>query len=65
MNSPGEREEERLWLVKETAQYLRKSESWVYKQVALKKIPHRKVGRDVRFSPAAIKAWFESQPGGG
>ncbi|MDA8171858.1 MAG: helix-turn-helix domain-containing protein [Nitrospiraceae bacterium] len=43
------------------AAYLRVDESWVYKQVSLKAIPHFKAGKYTRFKKSAIDRWSEER----
>ena len=54
---------EQLWGVKEAAEYLRVSPSWVYRMAERGTLPHRKVGRAVRFVPGELRAWVQKQPG--
>lgn len=37
------------------AEYLGVSESWVYKQTARRRIPHTRVGREIRFTPEHVQ----------
>ena len=51
-----------LWTVKEAANYLRKSESWVWQAVRTPEdqqgsIPHAKLGKSPRFIPEEMQAW--------
>jgi excisionase family DNA binding protein len=50
-----------LWTIKETAEYLRMSPSWVYKRVSAGDIPHCKLGTSVRFVPDLVEHWFAEQ----
>jgi excisionase family DNA binding protein len=43
----------------DVAQQLSVPTSWVYKQVSARKIPFVKIGRYVRFEPAAIEQWLQ------
>ncbi len=52
---PPDNATEPLWTVEEVATYLRVSPSWIYRAVALGKLPHTRIGALVRFSPAAIR----------
>jgi len=54
---------ESLWDVASAARYLGMSKDWVYKQAARGVLPYRKIGGGLRFIPAEIRAWAESQPG--
>ncbi|GAA0936353.1 helix-turn-helix domain-containing protein [Actinocorallia libanotica] len=53
---------ERLWSVEDVARYLGVPVStlyqWRHKGVGPK---GRRVGKHVRYDPAAVRAWFESQ----
>lgn len=49
---------------KDVGAKLKKSADWVRKRAADGTLPHRKVGRDLRFEPGAIEAWLKKQPGG-
>ena len=57
-------DDEDLWDVARTAQYLGLSRHWVYKAVATGTIPYRKIGAAVRFVPSEIKAWALRKPPG-
>lgn len=46
-----------LWTVKDAADFLRVSRSWVYQRVASGTIPYLKIGGLVRFDPEAIRAF--------
>ena len=52
-----------LWTCSQVASYLNVSESWVWKQVREDLgLPYIRLGsRNVRFDPAAVKAWVQSQ----
>jgi excisionase family DNA binding protein len=53
--------DEGRWLsVEEIAAYLGVQRDTVYKWVRLKGMPHRKVGRLVKFRKAAVDKWIES-----
>lgn len=56
---------ESLWTVRECADYLRVSESWIYKHVDLGELPHAKLGRALRFHPARVRDYAEKLCGGG
>lgn len=49
------------WTAEEVAKRLSKSPSWVKKMAAANKLPHRYVGRDLRFVPKQIADWLEEQ----
>lgn len=43
------------------AKELNVSESWIYFQVAQKKIPCVRLGRSIRFDPGEIHKWLETK----
>ena len=53
--------ESKLVTVRELAAHLAVSESWLYQQVEHGRIPHYRIGRAVRFDPAAITEWLASE----
>lgn len=53
----------KLWTVPEVAALLRKSKDWVYKAVECGGLPHRKIGRAVRFVPSEMQVWLDRQGG--
>jgi excisionase family DNA binding protein len=55
---------EPLWDVSEAAKYLKCSRDWIYKKCASGELPHRRVGRGLRFFQSELQAWVASQPGG-
>lgn len=54
-------DDEAIYDVKWLCKYLGVDESWVYKQVSGKNIPHYKIGKYVRFRRSTIDKWLESQ----
>lgn len=52
---------EALLTVKQLAPLIKKSTSWIYKQVAAKRIPHIHVGAGVRFDRAAVAQWLATK----
>jgi len=50
-----------LWRYPDLARYLKMSTSTLRRDVMLKKIPHVKLGRAVRFQPEVIHEWIKSQ----
>ncbi len=46
---------ERLWTVRDVAAFLRMSQSWVNKRAADGTLPVWRIGRSVRFDPAAVR----------
>jgi predicted DNA-binding transcriptional regulator AlpA len=48
---------ESLWDVKDVADYLKVSRSWVYQQAAAGLLPCRKLAGLLRFIPSAIRQW--------
>lgn len=59
----GERTEEALWDVRDIAKFLRMSEGAVYAAVERGQIPCLRLGRRLRFRPAAVQAWVEGTGG--
>jgi excisionase family DNA binding protein len=51
----------RLADVQEVAEYLKLSDSYVYTLVSKKKIPHAKIGENVRFDMVDIQEWVNSK----
>lgn len=51
---------ERLWTVREVADYLGMSQSWVYRQVEANAIPHAKLGTALRFHPERVREFARS-----
>ena len=51
----------RLITVCECAALLSVKESWVYTKVAANEIPHKKVGRYVRFDAEQVLRWLEAE----
>ncbi len=52
---------ERLIDVRELSAWLQVPESWVYDRTRRAgAIPHRKIGKYIRFAPSEIEAWLES-----
>ena len=56
---------EGLWDVHEASTFLGASTSWLYHRAAAGKIPCIRVGHNLRFDPAALKAWTRGERGGG
>lgn len=52
-----------IMTVPEAAAFLRVGKNAVYDLVARGKIPHRRVGRAIRFSRAALLAWLGAAEG--
>lgn len=50
-----------LLTVSDTVTLLGVSESWLYKAVASRSIPHLRVGRLVRFSREQLESWLASR----
>lgn len=50
-------EEPTLWDVSDVASYLKVSLSWVYHRAAANRLPHFRVGANLRFCPAEIRAY--------
>jgi predicted DNA-binding transcriptional regulator AlpA len=50
--------EDELWEVEHVAQFLKRSESWVYKKTALAVLPVRRLdGWGLRYVPSEIRKW--------
>ena len=49
------------WRVSDLAEALRKPRQYVYDHK--NKIPHRKLGRELRFDPKEIERWWKTLPG--
>ncbi|MDA8170486.1 MAG: helix-turn-helix domain-containing protein [Nitrospiraceae bacterium] len=65
----GKSAEDMIFDVASLASYLQVDESWVYKQVSLKTIPHFKAGKYIRFKKSIIDKWSDEHsiravPGG-
>jgi excisionase family DNA binding protein len=52
---------ESLWDAQDVAAYLKVSRSWVYKAAEEATIPCVRVGANLRFDPAVIRAWVKDQ----
>ena len=53
--------EDPILTIPEVARYLKMSESKIYSLVAREKIPHLKIGRNVRIRRKDLQAWIEKQ----
>lgn len=51
----------KLLTVREAASYLAVSASWLYREVELRKVPHLRLGRAIRFDPQALERWLAAQ----
>ncbi len=51
---------EKLWTVRQCAEYLSMSVSWVYKQVEANAIPHAKLGHALRFHPQKVREYADT-----
>ena len=51
------------WSIKETAEYLKRSEGSIRKLILRKAIPFRKPGGRIVFCEEEIKAWVNAAPG--
>jgi len=47
--------------VSEAAALLQVPRSWVYRKTSERKIPHRKIGKHVRFSEGDLLDWLDSK----
>ena len=52
---------DRIMTVPEVAKYLRMSPSKLYLLLQQKKIPHVRIGRNVRIRETELKEWIEAQ----
>ena len=52
---------DRIMTVPEVAKYLRMSQSKLYLLLQQKKIPHVRIGRNVRIRETELKEWIEAQ----
>lgn len=53
-----------LWRVEEAAEYLGIRPKTLYEWVRTGRVPYRKLGFNVRFDPAELSDWVESQAAG-
>lgn len=51
-------DEGRLMDLQECAEYLQVKKQWLYKRVSYGEIPHKKLGRHLRFSKAEVDEWI-------
>ena len=47
--------------VNEAAALLKVPASWVYRKTSEREIPHRKIGKHIRFSERDLLAWLDSK----
>lgn len=52
---------DRLWKVSDVATYLQMSTSWVYKEAEAGRLPVRRFGFALRFSPSDIEAYARGE----
>ena len=57
---PPDTRMETLLTAREVACYLKLSKSKVYYMIQTKKIPHVRIGRNVRIKETDLKAWLEN-----
>ena len=50
-----------LLTIRETAEYLNVSRSWLYREVELKRFPHLRLGKTIRFQLDSINAFLKKQ----
>jgi excisionase family DNA binding protein len=50
-------DDETLWTAADVAAYLKLSRSWVYHRAEANELPHFKIGGQLRFCPAEIRAY--------
>jgi excisionase family DNA binding protein len=53
--------DDRLWKVRDVCRYLQKGRTWIYSEVAAERIPFLRIGGELRFDPADIKAWARGE----
>lgn len=54
-----------LWRVEQAAEYLGIRPKTLYEWVRLGRVPHRKIGFNVRFDPEELESWAAEQSRGG
>lgn len=59
------REDTGLWRVEEAADYLGIRPKTLYEWVRRGRVPHRKIGFNVRFDPGELRRWTREQARGG
>lgn len=59
MSARATSQPEAYWKAKDVAQFLSVSEKWVYKHAAAGALPNSRFGSNLRFDPAAIRAYAE------
>jgi excisionase family DNA binding protein len=52
---------EPLWDVKDLATFVKTTPDAVYRWVELGLVPHLRLGRSIRFDPAAIREWLATR----
>jgi excisionase family DNA binding protein len=55
---------ENLFDAKKVAELFGETERWVYQQAKSKEIPSIKIGKYLKFSPAALQRWLEKKNSG-
>lgn len=55
------REEDDVLTVEEVAEILRLGRNAIYEAVGRAEIPHRRIGKRIRFSRRAIAAWLDGE----
>lgn len=56
--------DEKLWEAEAVAEYIGKTVGWVYAQCRAGRMPHKRLGRSVRFRKSEIDAWLDTQTSG-
>ena len=59
MNASAASQPQAFWRAKDVARFLSVSEKWVYKHAAAGALPNSRFGSNLRFDPAAIRAYAE------
>lgn len=54
---------DRPWKIEEAAEYLQVSVRTVYNRMKDSGLPHRYIGRDLRFTRDDLDQWLSQQPG--
>jgi excisionase family DNA binding protein len=56
----------RILTVEDVAELLRVPKTWVYehsRKRGMRRIPHKKLGKYLRFTETEVRAWFDRLPG--
>jgi excisionase family DNA binding protein len=58
--NPAVSQQLRFLTLEETARYLRRSKSWLYKAVEARKVPFTKIGNRIVFDLSSLHSWLEA-----